>query len=134
MKLHLFSNSSDPLDLVDQSTLVVGVCSTQLTRDALTQAALSDQVLDVIGWVDISSPNLVDLLDDLINGPGGAKLSALKVNVDDDDIQRIPTQRGLATIAETGIGIRYTPELTDPGTAAYLGSIGALPLPNHAPE
>ncbi len=128
MKLHLFDQSSNKADFDGPTALVVNRCSTQITRKALAVADPIPQIRGVIGWVEITSPNLVDLIDDLVRGPGGTKLTDLRVRFTAEESQSMPIQRGLAIIGEAGLGIRFEAEMTDASTAAYLGSLEAQPL------
>ena len=62
-------------------------------------------VAGVIGWLDISSPNLVDVVDELRGSPGGTKLVGLRLmelrSADDE----LPIVRGLATVAEFDLSV-----------------------------
>lgn len=130
MNYHLFLSDSD-LPITDEpAILVVATCSTQVTRAALVAAESRPNVVGVTGWVDISAPNLVDLLDDLTRGQGGTSLIDLRVRLTDQDIQNVPTQRGLAIAREAGLGIRFETERTDIETQQFLDSFGARPLPS----
>jgi hypothetical protein len=49
------------------------------TREALGALAERAQLVPVVGFADLTSPNLVDLLEDLLAGPGGPHLRAVGV-------------------------------------------------------
>ena len=75
--------------------------SVALTRQALADATSSGDY--VVGWVDLTSPNLVDLLDDLINGNGGDRLVALRCNL--YDITDPCATRGLACLEQANLAL-----------------------------
>lgn len=59
----------------------------------------------VVGWVDLTSPNLVDLIDDLRSGPGGHRLVAVHGRLGAADLDDTPVQRGIATIRDAGLAV-----------------------------
>lgn len=75
--------------------------SVTLTRQALADAADSGD--DVVGWVDLTSPNLVDLLDDLIQGSGGNRLIGLRCSL--YDIKDPCATRGLACLERANLAL-----------------------------
>jgi hypothetical protein len=71
------------------------------TRAALTEAANSGD--KVVGWVDLTSPHLVDLIDELQRGPGGECLVALRCSL--FDIGELCATRGLASLERAGLAL-----------------------------
>ena len=62
----------------------------------------------VVGWADLTSPAVGDMLDDLLAGPGGTYLRALRHLVQGESdprwLQRPDVERGLAAVGERGLG------------------------------
>ncbi len=77
-------------------TVVVDVDSVGATRNALAAGGTQP----VVGWVDLTSPHLVDLLDDLMSGPGGHRLVAVRSNGVAHRLDDLPVRRGLATLQD----------------------------------
>jgi L-fuconolactonase len=93
--------------------VIVETDSVGATRAAL--ASPGDR--PIIGWVDLTSPHLVDLLDELATGPGGHRLVAVRWSGATATLDDLTIQRGLATLADTALAL-YT---TDPMTRLRLG-------------
>ncbi len=81
--------------------VIVDVDSVVATRHALEDPGAT---APVIGWVDLTSPNLVDLLDDLVGGPGGPRLVGVRSSIDLATLDDLPVQRGLATLVDLHLG------------------------------
>ncbi len=75
--------------------------SVALTRQALSESV--DHGEEVVGWVDLTSPNLVDLLDDLTSGEGGEHLVALRCSL--YDIADPSATRGLACLEQAKLAL-----------------------------
>lgn len=75
--------------------------SVSVTRQALAESAVTG--VDVVGWVDLTAPNLVDLIEDLQRGPGGDHLVALRCSL--YDIQDPCVTRGLACLEQAKVGL-----------------------------
>ena len=89
-------------------SVVVGENSVAATRAAL--AAPDDR--HVVGWVDLTSPHLVDLLDELLTGPGGDRLVALRSDIVDGRLDELPIRRGLNTLQDAVLAFHtLDPEL-----------------------
>ncbi|MFF4503380.1 amidohydrolase family protein [Streptomyces sp. NPDC001401] len=91
------------------STVVVQcVASVPETRDLLALADSDPLIGAVVGWADLTSPGIGDLLDGLLAGPGGAYLRSLRHLVQGETdphwLQRPDVERGLAAVAERGLG------------------------------
>lgn len=75
--------------------------SVSQTRAALAEASVSGD--RVVGWVDLTSPNLVDLIDELQRGLGGEHLVALRCSL--YDISELCATRGLACLERAGLAL-----------------------------
>ena len=84
---------------------------------AATRAAL-DSGVEVVGWVDITSPNLVDLLDDL---RAEGSLVGVRWTFVSGFANDMCVLRGLRTLADIGLGV-----LAD-------GSVSAQQIHEHVP-
>ncbi|MGW2422850.1 amidohydrolase family protein [Streptomyces sp. NPDC001709] len=91
------------------STVVVQcVASVPETRDLLALADSDPLIGAVVGWADLTSPAIGDVLDDLRTGYGGRYLRALRHGVQGESdphwLQRPYVERGLAAVARRGLG------------------------------
>ncbi|MBW8792454.1 MAG: amidohydrolase family protein [Streptomyces sp.] len=79
------------------------------TEDLLALAEQEPLIRAVVGWADLTSPAIGDVLDRLIGGPGGVYLRSLRHLVqgetDPDWLQRTDVERGLG--AARNRGLRY---------------------------
>ncbi|MEW1780088.1 amidohydrolase family protein [Streptomyces sp. NPDC086777] len=79
------------------------------TEDLLALAEQEPLIQAVVGWADLGSPAIGDVLDQLIAGPGGGYLRSLRHLVqgetDPDWLQRPDVERGLR--AARARGLRY---------------------------
>jgi len=89
---------------IDGSVLVQTLSSLEETQEFLRLAATTDFVLGVVGWVDLTSPAVADVLDELLDGPDGKWLVGIRHQVHDepdpDWLRRGDVQRGLAALQE----------------------------------
>ncbi|WP_234534733.1 amidohydrolase family protein [Streptomyces shenzhenensis] len=91
------------------ATVVVQcVASVDETRELLALADGDPLLAAVVGWADLTSPALGDVLDELREGAGGGRLRALRHLVQDetdpDWLQRPAVERGLRTLQARGLG------------------------------
>ena len=91
------------------STVVVQcVSSVPETRDLLALADRTPLIGAVVGWADLTSPAVGDVLDDLRSGPGGRYLRAVRHLVQGESdphwLQRPEVERGLRAVGERGLG------------------------------
>ncbi|MEU2339152.1 amidohydrolase family protein [Streptomyces sp. NPDC013172] len=91
------------------STVVVQcIASVPETRDLLALAGSDPLIGAVVGWADLTSPAVGDVLDDLRTGPDGRYLRAVRHLVqgesDPDWLQRPDFERGLRAVGERGLG------------------------------
>src|SRR5258708_1298853 len=92
---------------VDQTILVQTRSSIDETREFLATAARHDFIAGVVGWVDLTAPDVAKQLASLRAGPGGAKLIGIRHQVHDEPdpegLARKDVRRGLAAVGETGL-------------------------------
>ena len=69
---------------VDRTVLVQTISSLGETREFLATAAASEFIAGVVGWVDLTAPDLAEQLAALRAGPGGAKLVGIRHQVHDE--------------------------------------------------
>ncbi|MFF7987803.1 amidohydrolase family protein [Streptomyces sp. NPDC007901] len=90
------------------STVVVQcVAEVAETEDLLALAEQEPPIRAVVGWTDLTSPAIGDVLDRLIDGPGGVYLRSLRHLVqgetDPDWLQRPDVERGLGAARDRGL-------------------------------
>jgi L-fuconolactonase len=77
------------------------------TPELLALAAASDLIAGVVGWTDLTAPDIADRIAALKEQPGGGKLVGLRHQVqsepDPDWLTRPDVLRGLATVAQAGL-------------------------------
>jgi L-fucono-1,5-lactonase len=89
------------------TVLVQTVSDLTETQEFLKVAAATDFVQGVVGWVDLTSPNVDDQLDTLLDGEGGAFLVGIRHQVHDEPdpewLCRDDVRRGLAAVQARGL-------------------------------
>jgi L-fuconolactonase len=93
---------------VQATVLVQTVPDLDETRAFLAEAAASEGlIVGVVGWVDLTDPELSDTLTRLAAGPGGHLLVGIRHQVQDEDdprwLLRPEVLRGLAAVASAGL-------------------------------
>jgi len=92
---------------VDRTILVQTRSSLDETHEFLATAAQHDFIAGVVGWVDLTAPNVAEQLAALRAGPGGAKLIGIRHQVHDEAdpewLARKDVRRGLAAIGKAGL-------------------------------
>jgi L-fuconolactonase len=92
---------------LERTVAVQCVASVSETRELLALAAADPLIGAVVGWVDLTSPAVADVLDELLTGPGGRYLRALRHLVQDESdpmwLQRPSVERGLRAASERGL-------------------------------
>lgn len=101
---------------LESEVLAVGVTATVLvqtvnvaaeTPEFLAAAADGDLVRGVVGWTDLTAPNVADELARLRELPGGGLLVGIRHQVQNEPdphwLLRADVQRGLAAVAEAGL-------------------------------
>ncbi|MGH6655821.1 MAG: amidohydrolase family protein [Actinocrinis sp.] len=92
---------------VDRSVLVQVLPSVPETREFLAEAARSDLVAGVVGWVDLTAPDAADRLAALREAPGGDRLVGIRHLVQGEADQRWlcrdDVRRSLRAVADAGL-------------------------------
>ena len=92
---------------VDYTVLVQARSDVQETRELLRLAADTDFIAGVVGWVDLTAPNLVDTIDQLRELEGGGKLVGIRHQVHDESderwLLRDDVLRGLRIVQDAGL-------------------------------
>ncbi|MET7452136.1 amidohydrolase family protein [Streptomyces sp. NPDC005574] len=77
------------------------------TQDLLALAAHEPLIEAVVGWADLTSPSIGEVLDQLLAGPGGTCLRSLRHLVQGETdpgwLQRPDVERGLAAVRDRGL-------------------------------
>jgi len=92
---------------VDRTVVVQARMDMQETRELLDLAAANSFIAGVVGWVDLTDPNVSAQLRELKSSPNGAKLVGIRHQVQDEDdpdwLLRTDVQRGIAAVSEAGL-------------------------------
>ncbi|MGX1135005.1 L-fuconolactonase [Streptomyces glaucescens] len=93
---------------VDRTVLVQTVTAPEETPELLALAAASDGlVAGVVGWTDLTRPDIADELARLRALPGGGRLKGIRHQVqsepDPEWLLRPDVRRGLAAVADAGL-------------------------------
>jgi L-fuconolactonase len=92
---------------VTATVLVQTITVPQETPEFLQLAACSDLVAGVVGWTDLTAPDVADQLASLRAGPGGEYLVGIRNQVqaepDPRGLVRPDVLRGLTAVAEAGL-------------------------------
>jgi L-fucono-1,5-lactonase len=87
---------------VDRTIVVQALSSTVETRELLEIAAATPWIAGVVGWVDLTAPDVLAALEGLRAGPGGGMLVAIRHQVHDepdaDWLRRPDVEQGLRAI------------------------------------
>lgn len=92
---------------VDKSILVQTVSNLDETREFLQIAASNDFVAGVVGWVDLTDPEVGNVIAGLRDGAGGGRLAGIRHQVHDESdpgwLRRDDVQRGIEAVGEAGL-------------------------------
>jgi L-fuconolactonase len=92
---------------VDATVVVQARSDVEESRELLRLAAGTDFVAGVVGWADLTSPDLPDTLAELKRGEGGEKLVGIRHQVHDEPdprwLLRPDVRRGLRAVGEAGL-------------------------------
>ncbi|KUO15144.1 amidohydrolase family protein [Streptomyces dysideae] len=93
---------------LERTVLVQCVTSVDETREFLALADSDPLIGAVVGWADLTSPAIGDVLDALRAGPGGTHLRAVRHLVQGESdaawLQQPSVERGLRAVGERGLG------------------------------
>ncbi|MFF5284541.1 amidohydrolase family protein [Streptomyces sp. 62] len=92
---------------VTATVVVQTVCVPEETPELLALAAHDDLVAGVVGWTDLTAPDITDALAALREGPGGDRLVSIRHQVQDEPdphwLLRADVRRGLTAVARAGL-------------------------------
>jgi L-fuconolactonase len=92
---------------IDGTIVVQTRSSHEETRDLLALADKEPLVHGVVGWADLTAPDLASRLDQLVAGPGGAWLVGIRHQVEDEPdpawLCRPDVQAGLTELGRRGL-------------------------------
>jgi L-fuconolactonase len=92
---------------VTSTVIVQAVSLVDETVELLEVAASNDLVAGVVGWVDLTAPDVADTIAALRERPDGAYLKGIRHQVHDEPdvnwLLRDDVQRGLTAVAEAGL-------------------------------
>ncbi|MDD9375871.1 amidohydrolase family protein [Streptomyces sp. ZAF1911] len=92
---------------VSATVVVQTVCVPEETPELLALADGSDLIAGVVGWTDLTAPDVTDALAALRGQPGGDRLVGIRHQVQEEPdpgwLLRPDVQRGLIAVAEAGL-------------------------------
>ncbi|WP_184929172.1 amidohydrolase family protein [Saccharothrix ecbatanensis] len=92
---------------VDATVLVQVLANLEETVEFLALAAGSDLIAGVVGWVDLTAPDVAEQLDRLRSGPGGERLVGIRHLVqaepDPEWLTRADVVAGLRAVRDAGL-------------------------------
>ncbi|HEV8534565.1 MAG TPA: amidohydrolase family protein [Candidatus Limnocylindria bacterium] len=95
------------LNRVDRTILVQTVSRLDETREFLATAAQHDFIAGVVGWVDLTAPDVAERIAELRSGAGGPKLVGIRHQVHDEAdaewLLRADVRRGLTAVGEADL-------------------------------
>lgn len=114
---------------VTASVVVQTVTVPEETPELLALAASSDLIAGVVGWADLTAPDIADRIAALTERPGGGRLVGLRHQVqsepDPNWLTRPDVLRGLAAVAQAGLV--YDLVITAGQLAAAARAAAAVP-------
>ncbi|MFH8623999.1 amidohydrolase family protein [Streptomyces vietnamensis] len=92
---------------VTATVVVQTVCVPEETPELLALAADDDLIAGVVGWTDLTAPDIADVLAALREGPGGDLLVGIRHQVQEEPdprwLLRQDVRRGLLAVARAGL-------------------------------
>jgi L-fuconolactonase len=92
---------------IDGTVLVQTVCVPEETPEMLALAAAEPLIVGVVGWADLSAPDIGDALARLRTVPGGESLVGVRHQVQEEPdpayLGRSDVRRGLRAVADAGL-------------------------------
>lgn len=98
---------------VDRTVVVQTRSDLGETHEFLATAAKTDFVAGVVGWVDLTDPEVGDTLAEILNGPNGEWLVGIRHQVHDEEdpewIARDDVVRGIGEVGKVGLAYDLLP-------------------------
>jgi L-fuconolactonase len=114
---------------INATVVVQTVCVADETPELLALAAHDPSIAGVVGWVDLSAPDVADALASLKESPGGELLVGIRHQVQEEAdpryLARPDVRRGLQAVA--GAGLAYDLLVRPHQLDAAVGAVRALP-------
>lgn len=114
---------------VTQTIVVQAASELGESRELLAVAAAAPRVAGVVGWVDLTAPDVPDVLADLRTGEGGEALVGIRHQVHDepdpDWLLRDDVRQGLRAVGDAGLA--YDLLLRERELPAARRTVEALP-------
>jgi L-fuconolactonase len=114
---------------IDGTVVVQTITVADETPELLELAERDRTIAGVVGWVDLTAPDVADRIAALRAGPGGAHLVAIRHQVQEEPdprwLCRPDVRRGLAAVAAAGLG--YDLVITPGQLPASIETAAALP-------
>ncbi|MGC5168374.1 amidohydrolase family protein [Luteimicrobium sp. DT211] len=114
---------------IDATVVVQTVCVPEETPELLALAARDPLVAGVVGWVDLTAPDVGDRLDALRGLPAGRALVGVRHQVQEEPdprwLCRPDVRRGLAAVADAGLA--YDLVVTPDQLPAVVDTVRAVP-------
>jgi L-fuconolactonase len=135
---------------VTATVAVQTVTDSAETQELLALAAAGPLIAAVVGWTDLTAPDLADAVGGLRAGAGGEHLAGIRhpllTEPDPDWLARADVRRGLAALGESGLSFDLVlpPHLLPAAAAAaadapgvtfvldHLGNVEVAPVPDEA--
>jgi L-fuconolactonase len=114
---------------IDGTVLVQTVGDPGETPEMLELAAREPRIFGVVGWVDLQAEDVEDRLGELLAGPGGDYLVAIRHGVQEEPdpgfLARPAFRRGLAVLSALGLG--YDMLVRPSQLPAVIDTVTAIP-------
>lgn len=114
---------------IDATVLVQTITVPEETPELLALAAADPVVAGVVGWVELTAPDVAERIAELRALPGGQRLVGLRHQVQDEPnaqwLCRADVRRGLAAVA--GAGLAYDLLVRPHQLPAAIDAVRALP-------
>ncbi|MFI1769661.1 amidohydrolase family protein [Streptomyces sp. NPDC020800] len=122
---------------VDATVVVQTVCVPEETPELLALAAADPLAAGVVGWTDLTAPDIADALADLQGGHGGSHLVAIRHQVQGEPdpawLLRTEVRRGLLAVGVAGLAydLVVRPDQLPAATAAAASLPGVTFILDH---
>jgi L-fuconolactonase len=114
---------------VGSTVVVQTITVAEETPELLALADATPEIRGVVGWVDLTAPDVAQRLTELRERPDGRWLVAIRHQVQEEPdpewLCRAEVLRGLKAVAEAGLG--YDLLVTPPQLPAAIGAVHAVP-------